>query len=219
VGATGDSASHAQVNALDAGGVRDNPHNFLNPALITDAYDINRDERVDAIDYGLVRDNATNFLNDLNLITPPEAAAAPEEAAPTQVMLTTSPETTPSPTTQSVTEPVAVLSGSSVSEAQATSVVEKPTTSVVSPPVPAAIEASSADGDDADARSRGDAFSPQLRRALVAWEHQQRESGRSRRPLLPPRLERFNAAAVLGVGEAEADDGLLLEADAVAGRG
>ena len=69
---TGDSASNAFVNATDAVGVRDNPHNrVVNPAPVYDAYDFNRDAKVDATDAVLVRNNATNFLTALKLISAP----------------------------------------------------------------------------------------------------------------------------------------------------
>ena len=69
---TGDSSSNAFVNATDAVGVRDNPHNrVVNPAPVYDAYDFNRDAKVDATDAVLVRNNATNFLTALKLISVP----------------------------------------------------------------------------------------------------------------------------------------------------
>ncbi|MEM9657361.1 MAG: hypothetical protein AAF961_03280, partial [Planctomycetota bacterium] len=69
---------------------RNNPHtNFLDPALIDDAYDYNRDARVNATDQIIARNNQTNFLSDLNLITPGGAPpviaalhAAPEALPP-----------------------------------------------------------------------------------------------------------------------------------------
>jgi hypothetical protein len=59
------------VDGTDFVGVRDNPHNFLNRAAMTDAYDINRDSFVDGTDLVLVRDNNTNFLTALKLIAVP----------------------------------------------------------------------------------------------------------------------------------------------------
>ncbi|MEX0655298.1 MAG: SBBP repeat-containing protein, partial [Phycisphaeraceae bacterium] len=73
IGETGNLAGDAQVNAQDAGGVRENLRNFLNPAPIDDPYDFDRDQNVNASDYGLVRENLTNFLNALHLIEVPEA--------------------------------------------------------------------------------------------------------------------------------------------------
>ena len=75
LGESGNSPGDTFVNALDSGGVRDNPHNFLNRAPVEDEFDFNHDELVNALDSGLVRDNATNFLSDLNLITVPPPAA------------------------------------------------------------------------------------------------------------------------------------------------
>ncbi|MEM7313776.1 MAG: choice-of-anchor B family protein, partial [Planctomycetota bacterium] len=71
IGETGDSTSNAFVNATDIVGTRDNPHNFLSPADIEDAYDFNRDARVNATDIVIARDNATFFLNALKLISIP----------------------------------------------------------------------------------------------------------------------------------------------------
>ena len=76
VGESGNSAADASVNAQDIGGARDNPHNFLNRALVDDMYDYSRDSLTNAQDIGIARDNPTNFLNDLNLISPPAAAPA-----------------------------------------------------------------------------------------------------------------------------------------------
>ena len=78
IGDSGNSTSDASVNAQDIGGARDNPHNFLDRALVDDGFDYNRDSLVNAQDIGIARDNPTNFLNDLNLITVP--AAAPNAA-------------------------------------------------------------------------------------------------------------------------------------------
>jgi len=74
IGETGDSLTSAVVNIVDFGGARDNPHNAFNRALITDAYDFDRDQFVNVVELGLVRDNGTNAFNDLNLITVPASA-------------------------------------------------------------------------------------------------------------------------------------------------
>ncbi|MBN1764675.1 MAG: right-handed parallel beta-helix repeat-containing protein [Sedimentisphaerales bacterium] len=71
IGDTCNSSDDTFVNALDTGGVRDHPKNFLNPAAIDDLYDFNRDKSVNALDFGIARDNATNFLNALELISVP----------------------------------------------------------------------------------------------------------------------------------------------------
>lgn len=81
VGDSGNSAAEASVNAQDIGGARDNPHNFLNRAVVDDAFDYNRDSLVNAQDIGIARDNPTNFLSDLNLITVPTAAPAAAAAS------------------------------------------------------------------------------------------------------------------------------------------
>jgi len=73
IGETGNSASNTFVDGSDFAGARDNPHNFLDRALIGDAYDINRDSFVDGSDLAAVRDNSTNFLSALKLITAPVA--------------------------------------------------------------------------------------------------------------------------------------------------
>jgi len=81
---TGNFGGVAQVNAVDSGAVRDNPHNpFVDPAPIDDFVDFNRDQWVNAVDFGLVRDNATNPLTALKLITAPAAGSptGPEGAA------------------------------------------------------------------------------------------------------------------------------------------
>ena len=59
-----------QVDANDRFGTRSNPHDFLNPAPVDDAYDFNRDKDVDANDRYIQRQHGTDFLNDLEVITP-----------------------------------------------------------------------------------------------------------------------------------------------------
>ena len=71
IGETGDSTGNAFVNAMDTGGVRNNPRNFMNPAPIHDPYDFNRDRNVNALDFGIARNHATNFITALKLITTP----------------------------------------------------------------------------------------------------------------------------------------------------
>ena len=70
VGEVGDSSTHARVNTNDVILTRDNPHSFLQPASIEDAYDFNRDGRVNTADTIIARDNPTSFLTALSLITP-----------------------------------------------------------------------------------------------------------------------------------------------------
>jgi hypothetical protein len=69
IGETGNSPLNTFVNATDVILTRDNPHNFLDPAELDDAYDFNRDALVNATDVILARDNATNFLTALRLIS------------------------------------------------------------------------------------------------------------------------------------------------------
>ena len=71
VGETGDSAMQAHVNASDEVGARNNPHDFSDPAPITDRYDFNRDQLVNATDEVTCRNNPTHFLTALRLISPP----------------------------------------------------------------------------------------------------------------------------------------------------
>ena len=71
VGDTGDSAADYMVTANDRLGVRNNPHNFLDPAPVDDAYDFDRDTNVNAIDRLAVRNHQTNFLSDLQVIVAP----------------------------------------------------------------------------------------------------------------------------------------------------
>ncbi|MEM7312200.1 MAG: Calx-beta domain-containing protein, partial [Planctomycetota bacterium] len=82
IGEVGDNPSNAFVNATDIVQTRDNPHNFLNPALIDDVHDFNRDKRVNATDIIIARDNATFFLNALKLITPVSSAPITEDDPP-----------------------------------------------------------------------------------------------------------------------------------------
>lgn len=69
-----------QVNSSDEIGARNNPKTFVNPALITDAYDFNRDGYVNATDQILARSNSTTVNTDLNVITVP--AAIGEQSIP-----------------------------------------------------------------------------------------------------------------------------------------
>lgn len=64
------STSNAIVDAADELAARNDPHSFLNPALITNAHDYNRDGKVDAADQLLARDNATTAATALQLIDP-----------------------------------------------------------------------------------------------------------------------------------------------------
>ena len=68
--AIGESGDGLFVGGNDFAGTRDNQHDFSNLALITDAYDFNRDSFVDGIDLSITRDHSNNFLTALQLITP-----------------------------------------------------------------------------------------------------------------------------------------------------
>ncbi len=70
-GESGNDPTNAFVDGSDFAYARDDPHNFLNPALITDRGDYNRDHFVDGTDLAIARDFNTNFLNALQLISPP----------------------------------------------------------------------------------------------------------------------------------------------------
>jgi len=70
-GETGNSATDANVDALDEGPCRADPHNFANPATITNPHDFNRDQHVDMLDEGIARNNATNSTTALKLISAP----------------------------------------------------------------------------------------------------------------------------------------------------
>jgi len=110
IGETGNSPSNTFVDGTDFVGVRDNPHNFLDRAPVTDAYDINRDSFVDGTDLVLVRDNNTNFLNCLKLIGVPAATGGAESmlvlslASEPMVMTASSPEPTPALAEEGKTE-------------------------------------------------------------------------------------------------------------------
>ncbi|TWU41279.1 Calx-beta domain protein [Novipirellula aureliae] len=76
--AVGDSLNDtgsAFVNALDADTIRANPRNFLNAALVDDAYDINKDRFVNSLDSDIARANSTNFISALKMISAPSAMA------------------------------------------------------------------------------------------------------------------------------------------------
>ena len=80
-GDTGDSTSHALVNATDIIRTRDNKQGPFNPPGIDDPFDFNRDGLVNATDVIFARDNITSPFTALQLITP----GAEPEAAPRAV--------------------------------------------------------------------------------------------------------------------------------------
>jgi hypothetical protein len=75
IGESGNASSNTFVDASDFGGARDFPHNFIDRALIEDAYDYNRDSFVDGSDLGIARDFANNFLSSLVLLDLRSAAS------------------------------------------------------------------------------------------------------------------------------------------------
>jgi len=80
MGETGNSAADAIVDEADKLLVRDNPCTFLNPALIGDVHDFNRDRKVNATDELIARGNGTMLDTALKLIAAPgtlPAAPAP----------------------------------------------------------------------------------------------------------------------------------------------
>ena len=72
-GETGNSATNAKVNAIDALLARNNPHNVVGPAQVTSPYDFNRDARVNATDMLIARNNQTHLFDALKLISVPES--------------------------------------------------------------------------------------------------------------------------------------------------
>lgn len=70
VGESGDSTTHALVNATDEIGARNNPHGPFTPAPLDDVYDFNRDKLVNATDQIIARNNRTSPFSALMLIKP-----------------------------------------------------------------------------------------------------------------------------------------------------
>ena len=76
IGESGNSAIDAIVSQVDRDGAEANPHDFLDPALIDDVYDFNRDARVDPVDVLIAENNYTDETTALQLITPiPESGS------------------------------------------------------------------------------------------------------------------------------------------------
>jgi hypothetical protein len=72
----GNTAIRAYVDGTDLAGARDNPHQFVNRALVDDAFDFNRDSFVDGTDMAIVRDNTTNLATALRLFAVPSGSGA-----------------------------------------------------------------------------------------------------------------------------------------------
>lgn len=71
VAETGDTPGSTRVNMSDYQLARRNLHGLNNPASITDAYDINKDQQVNGSDLLLIRRNFTKIDTSLNLLTAP----------------------------------------------------------------------------------------------------------------------------------------------------
>jgi uncharacterized repeat protein (TIGR01451 family) len=70
-GDSGNSTADFDVDAIDETNVRNDPHNFLNHAPITNPNDFTRDADVDSSDNTFARNHTTNFINALKVITVP----------------------------------------------------------------------------------------------------------------------------------------------------
>ncbi len=93
-GESGNSPSNTFVDGSDFAGARDDPHNFITRASITNVHDYNRDSFVDGSDLAVARDNYTNFLTSLklvNLIPVLTAALANDTGTSTSDGITSSP--------------------------------------------------------------------------------------------------------------------------------
>jgi hypothetical protein len=78
-GESGNSTANAQVNGVDFQAVRNNPHTFLNPAEVGNAYDFNQDRRVNATDLLIVRSSITSVSGRLVML---DLSAAQLKSAP-----------------------------------------------------------------------------------------------------------------------------------------
>ncbi len=67
VGETGDGGDF-RVTTNDVLGIRDNPHSLLNPAGVTDGFDINRDTKVNPADRLIARSHRTTLADELILL-------------------------------------------------------------------------------------------------------------------------------------------------------
>ena len=80
-GESGNDPDSAAVDAADEAAARNDPHNFLSRATISNPHDYNRDGRVDATDQLIARANATNDKTTLELLDLTTAAAAAKKRA------------------------------------------------------------------------------------------------------------------------------------------
>jgi hypothetical protein len=82
VGEAGNSPTNALVSAGDEIEARNDSHNLLNPATITNRRDYNRDSFVNAQDQIIARNNGTTIQTALRLIGVPAPAAAANTSIP-----------------------------------------------------------------------------------------------------------------------------------------
>ncbi|MEE8450556.1 MAG: hypothetical protein V3R99_01540 [Thermoguttaceae bacterium] len=80
-GEAGDNPINTIVNATDEIVARNFQHSAVDPALIDDRYDYNRDGLVNGTDQIIARENQTNPLTMLRLITAPDTDAIAKQAA------------------------------------------------------------------------------------------------------------------------------------------
>jgi len=80
IGETGNSATDARVDVIDALLARNNLRTLTNPASIDFPYDFNRDQRVNATDMLIARNNQTHLMNALELISAPDEASEHKES-------------------------------------------------------------------------------------------------------------------------------------------
>ena len=94
IGDSGSSTTDAYVNAADEVSARGDPHNFLNPAIVTDPNDYSRDGFVNATDEVAARAFGTNFLTALKLISVPSLPNASRvSSTPLSLALPVQPDT------------------------------------------------------------------------------------------------------------------------------
>ena len=86
-GDSGNDPTQTSVNATDEIMARMDPHHFLDPALIDNPHDYNRDEKVNATDEIIARSNGTHFLTRLQLITAPSLSAPVAVPEPSALLL------------------------------------------------------------------------------------------------------------------------------------
>lgn len=91
VGETGNIPGSTRVDGADQLAIRANPRNLLNPAVVDNPYDINRDRKVDGTDQLISRSFPTNYATELRLITAsanPVTAIEADVYSPSELRLT-----------------------------------------------------------------------------------------------------------------------------------